>query len=185
MDNSMFGILPCTAASKVYALQPITEPALSITLFHLWCCSPSRLPQQTSKIFSTSYCTSIPASSGKKACSSPSDILSVGLPVHYVFSVWVPRYLHFCLMLRIQKSGVAILFLPCEITTISLAFVTFSNRFTDLLIRFLPPVHHLYIQWMHSHQTTLLDSSFTGSLRYSGDGGRFCSNYLFLSQWPE
>lgn len=142
MDNSMFGILPCTAASKVYALQPITEPALSITLFHLWCCSPSRLPQQTSKIFSTSYCTSIPASSGKKACSSPSDILSIGLPVHYVFSVWVPRYLHFCLMLRIQKSGVAILFLPCEITTISLAFVTFSNRFTDLLIRFLPPVHH-------------------------------------------
>lgn len=101
------------------------------------------------------------------------------------FSVWVPRYLHFCLMLRIQKSGVAILFLPCEITTISLAFVTFSNRFTDLLSRFLPPVHHLYIQWMHSHQTTLLDSSFTGSLRYSGDGGHFCSNYLFLSQWPE
>lgn len=154
MDNSMFGILPCTAASKVYALQPITEPALSITLFHLWCCSPSRLPQQTSKIFSTSYCTSIPASSGKKACSSPSDILSIGLPVQYVFSVWVPGYLHFCLMLRIQKSGVAILFLPCEITTISLAFVTFSNRFTDLLICFLPPVHHLYIQWMHRPQTT-------------------------------
>lgn len=77
MDNSMFGILPCTAASKVYALQPITEPALSITLFHLWCCSPSRLPQQTSKIFSTSYCTSIPASSGKKT---------------QLISFWHPQY---------------------------------------------------------------------------------------------